>query len=45
MRRTHARLSRKADINPKLEADQLGHGLGAIWTSIRSRTLVSGWIL
>jgi integrase len=28
MRRTHASLSRKAGIDPKLVADQLGHGLG-----------------
>jgi integrase len=28
MRRTHATLSRKAGIDPKLVADQLGHGLG-----------------
>ena len=28
MRRTHASLSRKAGIDPKVVADQLGHGLG-----------------
>jgi integrase len=28
MRRTHASLSRQAGIDPKLVADQLGHGLG-----------------
>jgi integrase len=28
MRRTHASLSRKAGIDPKLVADQLGHGIG-----------------
>jgi integrase len=28
MRRTHATLSRQAGIDPKLVADQLGHGLG-----------------
>jgi|SRR6185295_11750763 len=28
IRRTHASLSRKAGIDPKLIADQLGHGLG-----------------
>jgi hypothetical protein len=28
MRRTHASLSRQASIDPKLVADQLGHGLG-----------------
>jgi len=28
MRRTHASLSRKAGIDPKLVADQLDHGLG-----------------
>jgi len=28
MRRTHASLSRKAGIDPKLVADELGHGLG-----------------
>jgi hypothetical protein len=28
MRRTHASLSRKAGIDPKLIADQLGHGIG-----------------
>jgi integrase len=28
MRRTHASLSRRAGIDPKLVADQLGHGLG-----------------
>jgi hypothetical protein len=28
MRRTHASLSREAGIDPKLVADQLGHGLG-----------------
>jgi hypothetical protein len=28
MRRTHASLSRKAGVDPKLVADQLGHGLG-----------------
>jgi len=28
MRRTHSSLSRKAGIDPKLVADQLGHGLG-----------------
>jgi hypothetical protein len=28
MRRTHASLSRKAGIDPKLVADQLGHGVG-----------------
>jgi hypothetical protein len=28
IRRTHASLSRKAGIDPKLVADQLGHGLG-----------------
>ena len=28
MCRTHAILSRKAGIDPKLVADQLGHGLG-----------------
>ena len=28
MRRTHASLSRLAGIDPKLVADQLGHGLG-----------------
>ena len=28
MRRIHASLSRKAGIDPKLVADQLGHGLG-----------------
>jgi integrase len=28
LRRTHASLSRKAGIDPKLVADQLGHGLG-----------------
>jgi len=28
MRRTHASLSRQVGINPKLVADQLGHGLG-----------------
>lgn len=28
MRRTHANLSRKAGINSKLVADQLGHGIG-----------------
>ena len=28
MIRTHASLSRKAGIDPKLVADQLGHGLG-----------------
>jgi len=27
MRRTHASLSRQAGIDPKLVADQLGHGL------------------
>ena len=29
MRRTHASLSRRAGIDPKVVADQLGHGLGA----------------
>jgi hypothetical protein len=29
MRRTHASLCRQAGIDPKLVADQLGHGLGA----------------
>ena len=28
MRRTHASLSRKAGVDPKLVADQLGHGIG-----------------
>ena len=28
MRRAHASLPRQAGINPKLVADQLGHGLG-----------------
>jgi integrase len=28
MRRTHASLSRKAGIDPKVVADQLGHGIG-----------------
>jgi hypothetical protein len=28
LRRTHASLSRKAGIDPKSVADQLGHGLG-----------------
>jgi integrase len=28
MRRTHASLSRRAGIDPKVVADQLGHGLG-----------------
>ena len=28
MRRTHASLSRKFGIDPKVVADQLGHGLG-----------------
>jgi len=28
MRRSHASLSRQAGIDPKLVADQLGHGLG-----------------
>ena len=28
MRRTHSTLSRKAGIDPKLVADQLGHGIG-----------------
>jgi hypothetical protein len=28
MRRTHASLSRKAGIDPKVAADQLGHGIG-----------------
>jgi hypothetical protein len=28
MRRTHASLSRQAGLDPKLVADQLGHGLG-----------------
>jgi len=28
MRRTHASLSRQAGIDPKLVADQLGHGVG-----------------
>jgi uncharacterized small protein (DUF1192 family) len=28
MRRTHASLSRKAGTDPKLVADQLGHGIG-----------------
>src|SRR5262249_13211757 len=28
MRRTHASLSRQAGVDPKLVADQLGHGLG-----------------
>jgi hypothetical protein len=28
MRRTHASLSRQVGLNPKLVADQLGHGLG-----------------
>ena len=28
MRRTHASVSRQAGIDPKLVADQLGHGLG-----------------
>jgi len=28
MRRTHASLCRQAGIDPKLVADQLGHGLG-----------------
>jgi len=28
LRRTHASLSRQAGIDPKLVADQLGHGLG-----------------
>lgn len=28
MRRTHPSLSRKAGIDPKLVADQLGHGIG-----------------
>jgi hypothetical protein len=28
IRRTYARLSPKAGIDPKLVADQLGHGLG-----------------
>ena len=28
MRRTHASLSRKAGIDPKSVADQLGHGIG-----------------
>ena len=28
MRRTHASLSRQANIDPKLVADQLGHGIG-----------------
>jgi hypothetical protein len=28
MRRTHASLSREVGIDPKLVADQLGHGLG-----------------
>ena len=28
MRRTHASLSRQVGIDPKLVADQLGHGLG-----------------
>ena len=28
MRRTHASLSRKAGVDPKLVADQVGHGIG-----------------
>ena len=28
MRRTHAGLSRRAGIDPKVVADQLGHGIG-----------------
>ena len=28
MRRTHASLSRRAGVDPKVVADQLGHGLG-----------------
>jgi lambda repressor-like predicted transcriptional regulator len=36
MQRTHASLSRKAGIDPKLVADQLGMGSEEIWTSTRS---------
>src|SRR3989449_4352963 len=46
MRRTHASLSRQAGIDPKLVADQLGHGLGVnldVYTSPPSTNGKTPW--